>query len=57
MKKGYRAAAAILAAVFILGGCQAADPNAERKTEAETKTVEGMFSQQIDSNVTYVMHN
>jgi len=57
MKKGYRAAAAILAAVFILGGCQAADPNAERKTEAETKTVEGMFSQQIDSNVTYVMQN
>ena len=57
MKMGYRAAAAILAAVFILGGCQASDPNAERKTEAETRTVEGMFSQQIDSNVTYVMQN
>lgn len=55
MKKGYRAAAAILAAVFILGGCQASDPNAERKTEAESVTVGGMFSQQVDRNVTYVM--
>lgn len=55
MKKGYRAAAAILAAAFVLGGCSVSDPNAERKTEAETEIVGGMFSQQIDKNVTYVM--
>lgn len=55
MKKGYKAAAAVLAAALFLGGCSAADPNAERKTEAESVTVGGMFSQQLDRNVTYVM--
>ena len=55
MKKGYRAAAALLAAAVILSGCSVSDPNAERKTEAETETVSGIFTQQIDKNVTYVM--
>ena len=44
MKKGLRAAAAVLAAALFLGGCSAADPNAERKTEAESVMVGGMFS-------------
>ena len=55
MKKGYKAAAAVVAAALFLGGCSASDPNAERKTEAESVTVGGMFSQQVDRNVTYVM--
>lgn len=55
MKKGYRAVAALLAAAVIIGGCSVSDPNAERKTEAETEIVGGIFSQQIDKNVTYVM--
>lgn len=65
MKKGYKmsfkAAALILASAVILGGCSASEPvqetAEERKTEAESVTVGGMFSQQIDKNVTYTMQD
>ena len=53
MKRSLRSVSIMLAAVFLLGGCTAFEP--QHKTETEvTNITDGMFPQVIEKNVTYV---